>query len=161
MTKKKQPALTFTEEEIEAILTGLCTLLEDEDSEMYAAALDASDKIIGKLPEPGGLLPGVSSADPADRSHFAASIAAAVAGERKLRLRYRDAKGNDSQRIVWPIFGGGVDGGSVAAWCERRRDFRNFRIDRIQSVEILDRYPKRRQLLLIQFQVFENDNSWY
>ena len=33
---------------------------------------------------------------------------------------------------------------TLIAWCELRRDFRTFRIDRIMSAEFLDeRYPER------------------
>jgi predicted DNA-binding transcriptional regulator YafY len=43
-----------------------------------------------------------------------------------------------TSRIVWPL--GLVYWGAkwtLAAWCELRDDFRSFRVDRIQSAEIL------------------------
>jgi predicted DNA-binding transcriptional regulator YafY len=37
----------------------------------------------------------------------------------------------------------------LAAWCERRRDFRHFRTDRIAALaELGARYPRRRRALL-------------
>jgi predicted DNA-binding transcriptional regulator YafY len=49
-----------------------------------------------------------------------------------LRMRYRDAADADSERDIWPLgcfFWGQV--WTLGAWCERRDDFRNFRIDRV------------------------------
>jgi predicted DNA-binding transcriptional regulator YafY len=37
----------------------------------------------------------------------------------------------------------------VTAWCEMRRDFRSFRVDRITRLAVLDeRYPRRRAAML-------------
>lgn len=56
-----------------------------------------------------------------------------------LRLHYRDAAEQPSQRIVRPLgcfFWGKV--WTLAAWCETRQDFRSFRIDRMEAVQRLD-----------------------
>lgn len=75
-----------------------------------------------------------------------------VAGQRLQRLReasdsrqvvamvYRDAADRPSQRSVWPLgcfFWGQV--WTLAAWCELRQDFRTFRVDRVASLDLLDR----------------------
>ena len=49
----------------------------------------------------------------------------------------------------------------IAAWCEHRDDFRNFRVDRIQSLALLDRYPVRRQTLLAKLQLQQDDDPFY
>jgi predicted DNA-binding transcriptional regulator YafY len=37
----------------------------------------------------------------------------------------------------------------LVAWCETRQDFRHFRVDRIEELDVTeDRYPRRRQALL-------------
>jgi predicted DNA-binding transcriptional regulator YafY len=54
-------------------------------------------------------------------------------------LEYKDAEGKPSARRVRPLglyFWG--DAWSLAAWCELRQDFRNFRLDRIVNVRTLD-----------------------
>jgi predicted DNA-binding transcriptional regulator YafY len=56
----------------------------------------------------------------------------------KLALVYRDAQGRSSKRTVWPLgsfFWGAV--WTLVAWCEKRRDFRSFRLDRIGSMTAL------------------------
>jgi predicted DNA-binding transcriptional regulator YafY len=57
----------------------------------------------------------------------------------KLAMAYRDAQERDSQRIVWPLgcfYWGKV--WTLAAWCEKRQDFRSFRLDRVQALHSLD-----------------------
>jgi predicted DNA-binding transcriptional regulator YafY len=51
-----------------------------------------------------------------------------------VRFAYRDDKGKESRRTVRPlamVFFGPV--WLLVAWCESRRDFRNFRLDRMQD----------------------------
>lgn len=57
----------------------------------------------------------------------------------KLAMAYRDVQERDSQRIVWPLgcfYWGKV--WTLAAWCEKRQDFRSFRLDRVQALRSLD-----------------------
>jgi predicted DNA-binding transcriptional regulator YafY len=62
----------------------------------------------------------------------------AVQSRQKLRLAYRDAGGEASERTVRPLgcfYWGRV--WTLSAWCELRSDFRGFRVDRIDAVELL------------------------
>lgn len=64
------------------------------------------------------------------------TIRRAVMERRKLRIRYVDSGERASARTVWPLalyFWGAS--WSVAAWCESRQDYRNFRLDRIRGLE--------------------------
>jgi predicted DNA-binding transcriptional regulator YafY len=58
---------------------------------------------------------------------------------RKVHLHYVDLKEAASERTVRPL---GCfywrDVWTLAAWCEQRSDFRNFRIDRIHTLDVLD-----------------------
>jgi predicted DNA-binding transcriptional regulator YafY len=63
---------------------------------------------------------------------------ALIAG-RKLRFSYSSAEGKTTARIVRPLgvfFWGRT--WTLAAWCELRNDFRNFRLDRVQETTVLD-----------------------
>ena len=57
----------------------------------------------------------------------------------KLALNYRDVEMRASQRTVWPLacFFWGAHW-TLVAWCETRRDFRSFRLDRLRSLARLD-----------------------
>ena len=62
----------------------------------------------------------------------------AVHARRILSFSYRDLAGQQSQRVVRPLgcfFWGRV--WTLAAWCESRQDFRNFRVDRIEPLELM------------------------
>jgi len=62
----------------------------------------------------------------------------AVQSRNKLRMDYRDVSGAPSQRVVRPLgcfYWGRV--WTFSAWCELRQDFRGFRIDRIDRIEVL------------------------
>jgi len=71
------------------------------------------------------------------------SVREAIGSRRVLRLDYRDSGGKPSERDVWPLalyYWGRT--WTIGAWCERRTDFRNFRVDRIAGLETLERrYP--------------------
>ena len=54
----------------------------------------------------------------------------------KLRVRYISAEGAETERVIHPL--GAFFWGrawTLTAWCELRNDFRNFRLDRMTSVE--------------------------
>jgi predicted DNA-binding transcriptional regulator YafY len=45
----------------------------------------------------------------------------------------------------------------IAAWCELRTDFRQFRTDRIGSVEVMEeRYPERTAVLRKRWETLHN-----
>ena len=57
----------------------------------------------------------------------------------KLRVVYLDLGGTASERVLRPLgcfFWGPV--WTFAAWCELREGFRNFRVDRIQQLEVME-----------------------
>ena len=79
-----------------------------------------------------------------------ARVRTAIRAQGKIRLVYRDEKGEETVRVVWPIAVSYWERVRlIVAWCELRRGFRHFRTDRIERLEVVDeRYPRRRQALL-------------
>jgi predicted DNA-binding transcriptional regulator YafY len=62
----------------------------------------------------------------------------AVEARQKLRLSYRDVSGDASERTVRPLgcfYWGKV--WTLSTWCELRNDFRGFRLDRMDAVDVL------------------------
>ena len=155
------PPLMFGEDEVDALILGLRLVAERGDPELVRAADDALAKITAVLPEElenlastSGMLvgPGTAPARP-----YMAVIRRAMRAEQTVRLRYTDKKGASTDRIVWPIALGFFEATEVlAGWCETRRDFRHFRLDRIVAAEVTsERYPKRRRLLLAEWRLQE------
>jgi predicted DNA-binding transcriptional regulator YafY len=67
------------------------------------------------------------------------TIRQAILRRRKLRFAYEDKAQRESRRTVRPLaaaFWGGS--WTVSAWCEAREDFRNFRLDRMRELEMLE-----------------------
>ena len=150
------PPLMFSEEEVEALVLGSRWVAKRGDARLGAAAERALVRIAAVLPEDlrhvldsTALLVG-----PGERLSVEGSeqslIREAIRAERKLELGYRDLKGGESVRTVWPFALGYFDSlHMLVAWCELRQQFRHFRVDRILSLNIADeRYPRRRQALL-------------
>ena len=160
------PPLMFSEEEIEAIVLGSRWVAERGDRRLAGAATDALAKIAAVLPadlrdtlETSALFvaPGAAVGGDAELG----AIRKAIRAERKLAIAYRDASGAETRRTIWPFALGFFERVRiVAAWCELRDDFRNFRIDRIASlVPKAARYPRRRQALLKDWRERESISS--
>ncbi len=150
------PPLMFTEEEIEAIALGASWVAKRADGALAAAATNAMAKIAAVLPtdlreslEGEALMVGPGAPIVGGRIDLS-EFRLAIRRERKLQIRYRDAKGRETERLIWPISLGFFDQVRVlAAWCESRQDFRHFRADRIAATSLLDaRYPRRRRQLI-------------
>ncbi len=80
------------------------------------------------------------------RSSDIESLRQALVHEYKLRILYKDKRGQATERVVWPLdteqYG---PNGAMLCWCEIRQDFRHFRFDRVQRMDvILERTPAPR-----------------
>jgi predicted DNA-binding transcriptional regulator YafY len=95
------------------------------------------------------LMVGPAAAPTAGETRLA-DIRQAIRDERKIVIGYRDEKGADSSRVVWPFAVAFFDYVRIiCAWCELRQGYRHFRVDRIATFTATDqRYPRRRQVLM-------------
>ena len=149
------PPLMLTADEIEAAVLGAQFVVGRADPTLAKAAQDLIAKIAAAVPE--RLRPIVlesSIGGPSERNYppdaiDMARLRAHIRGGRKIALKYRDEKGSETARNVWPVTIGYLDTvRMLAAWCELRRDFRHFRTDRIVDANFLeDRYPERPAVL--------------
>ncbi|MET0969105.1 MAG: YafY family protein [Tardiphaga sp.] len=149
------PPLMLTPDEIEAAVLGAQWVMGHADASLARAAQDLIAKVADTVPE--RLRPFVL--EPASRvrpdlqgtldSVDMAQMRAHIHAGKKVRLRYRDEGGRDSDRVVWPIAVGYLEAVRLlAAWCELRADFRTFRTDRaIEAVFLDEKYPERRETL--------------
>lgn len=158
------PPLMFQDEEIEALMLGARFAIERGDAELGEAARQAMAKIIAVLPEElrrrfetETLLVAPAAAAERDNPAHLPLVRQALRAEHKLRLRYLDLAGRESERVVWPVALGFFDHlRMLVAWCELRQGFRHFRLDRIEALELLPgRYPKRRAALLREWRAQE------
>jgi predicted DNA-binding transcriptional regulator YafY len=76
-------------------------------------------------------------------------------------IRYRDQGGVVKWRSIWPIALGYFDTTRIlAAWCELRQDFRSFRADRIEKLEITERnIPRPQHVLMKEWRTHEDKSA--
>lgn len=141
------PPLNFSIDEVEAIAVGARMVQRLRDPALIGAANAVLAKISVVVPErlrpniadshiyvSPGLHAEVQSADLGE-------IRAAIRDSAKLYISYADEQGRRTNRTIWPIaMAYYVDVTLVGAWCELRADYRNFRVERIQSSKVLDEH---------------------
>jgi predicted DNA-binding transcriptional regulator YafY len=159
------PPLMFSEEEIEALVLGSRWVAGRADKKLRLAATNVLAKISAVLPEDlrhqleySGLLIGPVNTAIEHDDEKEALIRHAIRREYKLQMTYVDVKGDESERLIWPLALGFFEEVHViVAWCELRLDFRHFRTDRIAKLTPLKtRYPQGRQTLLKKWRDIHN-----
>lgn len=134
------PPLALTQQEAEALSWGVQLVEGLGDEALAQAARELAVKIAAVSPEGRSTnLQGLKVfAAPNARAAkgLLAVIRQSVREKHKLAIRYRDAQGQQSTRIVRPLsleFWGHV--WTLTTWCELRGDFRVFRCDRLDSCQ--------------------------
>jgi predicted DNA-binding transcriptional regulator YafY len=153
------PPLMFNENEIEALLLGARIVQSWADPELAAGAAAAMDKIGAVSPDPlRQQLDLVRLWAPADHAREPVTIDQvalrhAIREQRKIRFVYRSLDDQTTERVVRPLmmaFYGPV--WLLAAWCELRKGFRVFRLDRMSDFAALEeRFEPKRGLTARDF----------
>ena len=139
------PPMMFTKDEAQALVASVRLAQPRLDAALARHAEGALSKILAVLP-PAARAAAESLAiyappfgpDEATRRRLE-TLRIAAEARHTLRLVYLDLKEQRSERVVRPLgcfYWGAV--WTFAAWCEVRNGFRNFRIDRIAEIEVLD-----------------------
>lgn len=137
------PPLVFNTAELEALALGAGMVTNWTDDGFAARAQAALAKIEAVMPEPlearlqqSVLFSQPSLARPQWNISFSA-LHQAIHQKSLLLFRYQDEQKRETQRQVRPL--GMVFFGPVwllVGWCEKRRAFRNFRLDRITELQV-------------------------
>ncbi|ATY32464.1 helix-turn-helix transcriptional regulator [Sphingomonas psychrotolerans] len=143
------PPLMLTADEIDAVALGVQWVAGHADPALARAAKDVLAKVAAVLPEEmRGFLEDPSARtppawDPVVHRVDAAELRGAIRAARKIAIHYTDPSGTGTERTIWPLVIGYLDSARVLiAWCELRKGFRTFRLDRIDAVTFLpDRIP--------------------
>jgi predicted DNA-binding transcriptional regulator YafY len=140
--------IRLTESEAEAIGVGL-VLASRDDPVRAETARTALAKIVAAGPAAFRARLAHASANVAqprpiaDWDELIGIVESAIGDERELRILYYDQAGQDSVRTIKPLaVAESRQGDSIAAWCNLRRDFRHFRLDRIAGITALESFFK-------------------
>jgi len=137
------PPLMFSRTEAQALVAAVRLVQLRLDPGLAHAAEAALGKILCVLPPAARVAAETVPvhAAPWDaaeslRAHLG-MLREAIETRHKLRLQYRDAAERRSERLVRPLACFHWDSvWTLAAWCEHRGDFRNFRLDRIEGLRL-------------------------
>lgn len=135
------PPLMFDRHELAAIELGLRFTQANTQSDLARAAMSALAKIrnvqgpvVGPVSRSALLVPRAAQA----RGQYVSELFDAVERRAKVRFLYRKPEHEEESRTVHPL---GLffwaPSWSLLAWCERRDDFRSFRLDRLRELTVV------------------------
>ena len=156
------PPMTLNENEIEAIFLVLYWLKNVPDQALESASTSVLAKLNAVLPEHRQqllqqiTLRAINVWLPVDEA-LVEQVRLAIRQQVKISMDYTDEQQWISSRTVWAFaleyFNDKI---VLAAWCELRHDFRNFRINRIQQLSLSQElYPQFKQQLFQQWWIQE------
>lgn len=138
------PPLMFTQEEAQALVAAVRIAQPRLDDALAQQGEVALSKILAVLPaaaraaaESLAIYAPPIALDTRTRARLE-TLRRATEARCRIRLDYLDLNERPSQRVVRPLgcfYWGAV--WTLAAWCEARAEFRNFRVDRIQQLLVL------------------------
>lgn len=137
------PPLGFDEEEIEALVLGLREVMAVGDPSLANAAQNAFSKLRARLPSKQAhrlehaVLTATRFERPPSPGIDAKTLRRAAWEELTIRFAYTDAEGAPTQRSADPLSIVFMQASHcLLAFCHLRQDFRAFRLDRMQNLEI-------------------------
>lgn len=156
------PPLSFTEEEIQALIAGALWVSRQTDDKFAFSVKNALAKINAVLP------PDMRSVFD-DETFYVSSpaklptlidlseIRRALRDQCKLRIALSIAHAPTDDQIVWPIMLGFIGARrSLAAWCESDHKFRMIDLGDLAKVDVLaERYSRNRRQLIREWRASE------
>lgn len=136
------PPLMFDHDEVESLLLGARMIRAWSDRQLAASASSALNKILSVLPEHLRAIEESSAIMVPDYQNQSAAasyseqIRKAIKNFEIIDIHYTDVKEDNTQRKIWPLgifFWGNT--WTLVAWCELRKGYRVFRLDRINRYE--------------------------
>lgn len=151
------PPLGFVPEEIEALVVGLKEVMEVADPALAVAANSALNKLKSRLPDAQAhrLKHAVLSAKrffkPPPIRINAGVLRQAAWEERTVCFDYGDAEGRRTTREADPLSIVFMQSAHcLLAYCHLRKDFRAFRLDRMDALTVTDRSFRPRRIPMLR-----------
>ena len=153
--------LNLTDDEADAVLLGLQLIIMRDDEDIRDVARALADRIVAMIPRPE---PAPMARPPSTRpGDWPGMLTEAIARETSVEIAYTDRRGAETRRHICPILPPGRgDADYIAAWCERRQDYRHFRLDRIREMALTAApYSRRYRLLLAEWRAIADPDDLF
>ncbi|HOZ39499.1 MAG: YafY family transcriptional regulator [Flavobacteriales bacterium] len=159
MDHYRLPPVAFTEKEANALIAAKQLVLKTTDSSFIAHYAEAIDKITSVLDH--GLKDKINLL--VDRTQFKnieniprtsdnlSELQFAITNYRVVRITYTNAEQLTSDRSIEPFALLSTENWLLVAWCRSRKEFRYFRLDRIEQMAVLPDQFTPHDMTLQQF----------
>ncbi|MEL6535569.1 MAG: YafY family protein [Bacteroidota bacterium] len=141
----RTPPIMFTEKQANALILAEQLVLNNKDASFvkdYSEAIDKIKSILRpNLKEKANLLTDRTQFNEviylARNSDNLSDLQNALTNYRLVRIHYTNKEGIPTQRLIEPFALLSAENWYLVAWCRMRESFRFFRLDRIQSTQVL------------------------
>ena len=151
------PPMMFSRDEMEALVLGLREVVQVADPVLAKAAENALSKVKASLPErmrsefEHAVLYAKRFYTRAEIRIDIQALREATRNEYVIEIDYVDVDGQSTHRCVQPLAIVFFERSLVVlTWCELRRDYRSFRIDRIHELAVLERSFRPRRVAMLR-----------
>ncbi len=165
------PPIAFTEAEANALITAEQIVLKNKDTSFIHSYTEALTKIKsvlkGDLKDKADLLSQsiVIRQNPSSEtnSEYLSIVQMALTNRFVLQIKYQALEADEiSERSIEPFaIYSTQDNWLLIAWCRLRKDFRVFRLDRIQQFELLDQKYEPQKMTLQEYFEICKEKSFY
>lgn len=158
--------LTLTQDELNALLLGMQMVAVSTGTRLPAASRTLLSKIEASLPEslerdPASAAQAIGLNDRRVIAQYWDQLQDAIADRHPVCFHYCTADNVVSVREVWPLglfYWGGK--WTLGAWCLLRRDFREFRLDRITRLQTLNETFQSDETINLQHFMRQQQSAW-
>ncbi len=162
----KIPPIMFSENQVNALIIAEQLVMKSKDSSLikdYAEAIDKIKAVLRQTEKDKANLVSLrtkfAKLENYDiKSNILSSLQNALTNFRLVKFGYINAESNESKRIVEPFALLNItEGWLMVAFCRLRNDFRYFRVDRIQNLQVLkDNFTPHKMTLQEFFEKFHD-----
>jgi predicted DNA-binding transcriptional regulator YafY len=150
------PPIMFTQKQANALILAEQLVLKSKDASFVKDYAEAIDKIKSILrdtaQDKANLLADRTQYDEAlnqeRNSNNLSDLQDALTNYKPVKIRYMNKGGSTTDRVIEPFAILSAENWYLIAWCRLRREFRFFRPDRIQQMEVLSENFEPHQLTL-------------
>jgi predicted DNA-binding transcriptional regulator YafY len=153
------PPVMFTEKQVNALILAEQLVLKSKDASFVADYAEAIDKIKSILrytvQDKANLLADRTKYNEAlnqeRNSSNLSDLQNALTNYKLVKIRYLNKEGSATDRIIEPFAVLSAENWYLIAWCRLRKEFRFFRPDRIQKMEVLSENFEPHKLTLQEY----------